>query len=142
MIDGAADNRRRQADRLRQCGIAPTHQRIEIACVLFEAGGHFTAEEVFSVLNQQQAGVSRATVYNTLNLFAERGLVKQLELGRGCIQYDTNMAPHHHVVNYADMTLVDIPAEAVRVLGLPELPLGTTLEGIEVVVRVHRDTRR
>lgn len=139
-VDGG--DRKRHADRLRDCGIAPTPQRVDIAAVLFGKGGHFTAEQVLATLNDWHSGVSRATVYNTLNLFAERGLLKPLVLGRDCVIYDTNISAHHHMVDVTDTTLVDIPSEAIRVTGLPELPEGTSLDGVEIVVRVHQNAVR
>ena len=140
--DAGGEERKRHAERLRNCGIAPTPQRIDVAAVLFENGGHFTAEQVLMTLNERQSGVSRATVYNTLNLFADRGLLRPLVLGRDCVLYDTNISVHHHMVDMTRTTLVDIPSDAIRVTGLPELPEGATLDGVEIVVRVHQNATR
>ena len=130
------EERKPHAERLRSCGIAPTPQRLDVAGVLFERGGHFTADQVFSTLNEQLRGVSRATVYNTLNLFADRGLLKSLVLERDCVLYDTNIAPHHHMVDPSRNLLVDIPGDAIKVAALPDLPAGTRLDGVEIIVRV------
>lgn len=140
--DADGGERKRHAERLRNCGIAPTPQRIDVAAVLFGKGGHFTAEQVLATLNDWRSGVSRATVYNTLNLFADRGLLKPLVLGRDCLIYDTNISAHHHMVDMTDTTLVDIPSDAIRVTGLPDLPEGTSLDGVEIVVRVHQNAMR
>lgn len=140
--DAGGEARKRHAERLRNSGIAPTPQRIDVAAVLFEKGGHFTAEQVLTTLNERQSGVSRATVYNTLNLFADRGLLKPLALGRDCVLYDTNISAHHHMVDVTNTTLVDIPSDAIRVTGLPDLPDGASLDGVEIVVRVHQNAAR
>ena len=84
------------AARLRTHGINPTSQRIEIAQALFLRCEHLSAEEVFALVNGESARVSKATVYNTLGLFAARGLIREVIADPARIFYDPNTAPHHH----------------------------------------------
>lgn len=56
-------------DRLRAHGIAPTHQRVEIANVQFSRGEHFSAEQILEAVNVRHSETSKATIYNTLKLF-------------------------------------------------------------------------
>ena len=65
-------------DLLLSQGIKPTSQRNDIAKVMLEKPQHLSAEEVLILVNKKGAYVSKATVYNTLNLFVEKGLIRQV----------------------------------------------------------------
>ena len=125
------------AARLRACEINPTSQRIEIAKVLFTRGEHLSAEDVFSLVNGESTLVSKATVYNTLGLFAECGLVREVIADPDRVFYDPNTAPHHHFYDTTTGKLMDIPQEQVQISALPALPDGMCMEGVEVIVRVR-----
>ena len=122
---------------LRARDINPTSQRIEIALLLFSRCEHLSAEEVFALVNGDAARVSKATVYNTLGLFAERGLIREVVADPTRVFYDPNTAPHHHFYDTSTGKLMDIPAEAVQIRTLPELPEGMRMEGVDVIVRVR-----
>jgi Fur family iron response transcriptional regulator len=129
---------------LRSHEINPTSQRIEIARALFLRSEHLSAEEIFSLVNSESARVSKATVYNTLGLFADRGLIREVVADPTRIFYDPNTAPHHHFYDTSTGKLMDIPAEDVRIHSLPALPDGMRMEGVDVIVRVCpnvQDTR-
>jgi Fur family iron response transcriptional regulator len=130
------------AEHLRRHRITPTHQRIEIAYALFERGAHLSADEILGLVNARHAETSKATVYNTLKLFLERGLVRELIVDPDRVFYDPNTAPHHHFYDVVTGALTDIPAEGVRVEGLPPLPPGTVAEGVDVIVRTRPDPAR
>ncbi len=123
---------------LRDHGINPTAQRVEIARELFSKKGHYSAEDVFTLVNNEQAQVSKATVYNTLGLFAEKGLIRQLIVDPTKVFYDPNMSPHHHFYDVVSGKLTDIDAQDVRITGLPPLPVGAQMEGVDVIVRMRR----
>ena len=122
---------------LRVHGINPTPQRAEIAGVLFAKAAHFTAERVYARVNTGAAQVSRATVYNTLGLFVERGLLRQVIVDPNKIFYDSNTDAHHHFYDIETGRLTDIDASRVHVAGLPDLPPGTELDGVDVIVRLR-----
>ena len=122
---------------LRARDINPTSQRIEIALLLFTRCEHLSAEEVFVLVNGDAARVSKATVYNTLGLFAERGLVREVIADPTRVFYDPNTAPHHHFYDTSTGKLMDIPVEEVQIRTLPELPEGMRMEGVDVIVRVR-----
>ena len=125
---------------LRAYGIMPTAQRIEIAEVLLRKTRHLSAEQVLEEL-RGQTPVSKATVYNSLKLSAERGLIRQVNLHSERVIYDSNTRPHHHFYNVDTGELTDIDPEHVRIEGLPSPPGGTVTEGVEIVIRVrHADT--
>jgi Fur family iron response transcriptional regulator len=118
-------------------GILPTPQRLEIANILLERPQHLSAEHIIEKLKSADSGVSKATVYNTLNLFAKRGLVKEVMVDPVRKFYDSTTHPHHHFYNVNSGELSDIPDEQVLFKGLPELPEGTERESIEVLIKVR-----
>jgi len=125
------------AARLQEYSINPTAQRVEIARVLFSRRTHLSAEDVFVLVNEQSSRVSKATVYNTLGLFAERGLIREVIADPARVFYDPNTAPHHHFYDTSTGRLTDIAADKVHVSGLPAVPEGMDVEGIDVIVRVR-----
>ena len=132
-----ATTREALAEALRRHGIAPTHQRIEIARVLFERRQHLSAEQILAAVNASEAETSKATVYNTLRLFLEKKLVRELIVDPTRIYYDPNTEPHHHFYDVVTGQLTDIPEEAVRIEGLPPLPPGTVADGVDVIIRTR-----
>ena len=130
-------DRQRLAQRLRQYGIAPTHQRMEIAQVLFERMQHLSADQILALVNARYAETSKATVYNTLRLFLENRLIRELIVDPNKVVYDTNTAQHHHIYNTATGQISDIPAADVRVVGLPPLPADLEAESVDIIVRIR-----
>jgi Fur family iron response transcriptional regulator len=118
-------------------GIYPTPQRVQIASLLLERPQHLSADDIIDRLRHQKKAVSKATVYNTLNLFAERGLVKEVTVDTERKFYDSTTHPHHHFYNVDSGELSDIPDESVKFSNLPELPEGTERESVEVLIRVR-----
>jgi Fur family iron response transcriptional regulator len=129
--------REQVAERLRSRGITPTHQRLEIAHVLFERQEHLSADQILALVNARHAESSKATVYNTLRLFLEKGLIRELIVDPSRVFYDPNTEPHHHFYDVVTGRLTDIPADAVQIAGLPALPPGTVADGVEVIIRTR-----
>jgi len=124
---------------LREHGINPTTQRVMITRVLFERGVHMAAEDIFRIVNADDNQVSKATVYNTLGLLAEKGAIRQVIADPTKVFYDPNTAPHHHLYDETSGELTDVDARGVSVIGLPPLPAGASLQGVDVIVRFrHR----
>ena len=122
-----------------QHGILPTPQRIEVAEILLSQPQHLSAEQIIDRLKSLNSGVSKATVYNTLNLFAERGIVKEIMVDPVRKFYDSTTTPHHHFYNLDTGELRDIGHDEVSFGELPDVPEGTTLDGVEVLVRVRQN---
>lgn len=122
---------------LRKHGIAPTHQRLEIANVLFSRCEHLAADRILTLVNERHAETSKATVYNTLNLFRDCGLIREVIVDPKRVFYDPNTQPHHHLYNLDTGEITDIPADDLAVSGLPELPPGMVTEGVDIVVRIR-----
>ena len=120
-----------------QFGILPTSQRMEIAAILLERPQHMSAEHIIDKLKGSGSKVSKATVYNSLNLFSKHGLVREVMVDPVRKFYDSTTHPHHHFYNVDSGELSDIPDEQVCFQDLPELPKGTERESIEVLIKVR-----
>ena len=118
-------------------GIRPTQQRIRVAQVLLAAPTHMTADQLLAALKQSPSRVSKATVYNTLKLFVDQGLARQIHTDPDRCVYDSSMAPHHHFQNVETGEMVDIQPEDLELARLPPLPADTEIESIDVVIRVR-----
>jgi len=118
-------------------GIMPTPQRLEVATILLEKPQHLSADQIIDRLRLSGSAVSKATVYNTLNLFSERGLVKEVMVDPIRKFYDSTTHPHHHFYNVDTGELSDIPDSMVNFQALPELPEGTRRESVEVLIKVR-----
>lgn len=125
------------ADKLRTHGINPTHQRIEIAYALFSRQEHLSADQVMAIVNERHSETSKATVYNTLNLFLGKGLIREVIVDPSKVFYDPNTSPHYHMYDVRSGRLTDIDAGEVRVTGLPPLPEGMMTEGMDIIIRVR-----
>jgi Fur family iron response transcriptional regulator len=126
------------ARRLAGFGIRPTAQRVRIAGLLLESPQHLSAEQILATLRAAGARVSKATVYNTLNLFAERGVIRQLSVDGARTWFDSNVEPHYHFHDMDTGALVDVPVPEVEFARLPALPEGMEMAGIDLVIRVRK----
>ena len=127
---------------LRDHGITPTQQRVEIGQILFGHPQHVSAEKVLEMVNDEYNTVSKATVYNTLGLFANKRLIREVIVDPTKLFYDTNLAPHHHIYYTDTGTLEDVHADKVKIEKLPNLPKGTHVEGVDVIIRVRKQPYR
>lgn len=126
------------SDRLRLCGVSLTLQRLVIARVLLSRPVHLTADQVWARAKELMPDVSRATVYNTLDLFERSGLLRRLIIDAEKVVFDSNTAPHHHLYDASTGEVIDIAPGELKVIGMPSLPADMELEDVDVVVRVRR----
>ena len=119
-------------------GIRPTQQRIRVAQVLLATPTHMTADQLLAALKQSPSRVSKATVYNTLKLFVDHGLARQIHLDPDRCVYDSTMVPHHHFQNVDTGEMLDIRPDDLEFAKLPPLPAGTEIDSVDVVIRVRR----
>jgi Fur family transcriptional regulator, iron response regulator len=124
-------------DVLRRHGISPTRQRLEIAYALFSRGEHISAEQVLAAVNDRRSETSKATVYNTLKLFLEKQLIREVIADPSRTFYDPNTEPHHHFYNIDTGELTDIDGAGIAIQGLPSLPEGMETEGVDIIVRIR-----
>ena len=123
---------------LERHGVRPTTQRLRIAEMLLDQPRHVTAEQILATLRQSPGRVSKATVYNTLKLFVDHGLLRPIHVDPERCVYDSMVAPHHHFQDLETGEMTDIPPDALSIAGMPPLPPGMELAGVEVVIRLRR----
>jgi Fur family iron response transcriptional regulator len=118
-------------------GVRPTGPRVEIAMLVLTRPCHFSAEQLLGNLRRAGAGVSKATVYNTLKLFSRKGLIREVAVDPQRLMYDSTTRPHHHFYNAETGELTDINPSDLRLSKMPILPKATEAESVEVVIRVR-----
>jgi Fur family iron response transcriptional regulator len=85
--------------------------------------------------------VSRATVYNTLNLFVDKGLLRELVLAEGKVVFDPKVERHHHFIDEQTGRIHDVPWDALSVARVDELS-GFEVHEYQVVLRGRRAPAR
>ena len=123
---------------LQEHDILPTQQRLLIARVLLERQQHLSADQVMQLVNGEDHLVSKATVYNTLGLFAKNGLIREVIVDPARVFYDSNTSSHHHFYNIDTGELTDIDSGSMEITELPVMPAGTIAAGIDIIIRVRR----
>jgi Fur family iron response transcriptional regulator len=123
--------------KLTESGITPTRQRVDIGQCLFVKDQHITAEQLREQVNEAFAEVSKATVYNTLGLFAAEGLLREVIVDPSKHVYDTNVEKHHHLYHIDTGRLQDIDPAEIMLSGLPDLDEGVEIEDVDIVIRVR-----
>jgi len=122
---------------LRETGIPATLQRVEIARVILSRHTHMSADQVYVAVLEAVPDMSRATVYNTLKLFREKKLVRELIVDPERVVFDSNTEPHYHLYNAERGTLIDVSADELKVVGMPKLPPDLQLDEVDVIIRVR-----
>lgn len=141
------------ADTLRAAGIQPSAQRLAVADYVLTTDQHPSADQVLARVQSRFPMLSRATVYNTLHLFVDKGILRELVLAEGRVVFDPRLEPHHHFIDDDTGAIEDVPWSAVRVgdvSGLTGYDIreymvvlrGRKLGGPRVAGRAARDKKR
>jgi Fur family iron response transcriptional regulator len=125
------------AQLLQSRGVFPTAQRVDVGLVILAKPQHLSAEQIIVQIRAGGSSVSKATVYNTLNIFCERGLLRTVDVDPTRQFYDSSIQAHHHFYNVDTGELTDIPLDAVSLNVNAALPPGTQQAGVDVVIRVR-----
>ena len=123
-----------EAALLEQRGIKPSAQRVAIAKYVLHTDVHPSADEVWTEVQRAFPMVSRATVYNTLNLFVEKGLLQELVLTEGRLVFDPNTSRHHHLIDERTGRIHDVPWHHVHVARVDEIA-GFDINDYQVLLR-------
>jgi Fur family transcriptional regulator, iron response regulator len=124
---------------LRDVGLRPTQQRVALARLLFSQGDcHFTAEMVYNEAEQSSLQVSLATVYNTLNMFAKLGLLREIGVDGTTTYFDTRTGDHHHFFIEGVGEIRDIPSTQIHIGKMSSIPEGYEISRIDLVVRLRK----
>jgi Fe2+ or Zn2+ uptake regulation protein len=122
---------------LRERGIQPSAQRVAVADYVLHTDEHPSADQVFAKVRKTFPMLSRATVYNTLNLFVEKHLLRELVLAEGRVVFDPKTDAHHHFIDESTGRIHDIPWQAVKVSHIDRLE-GYEVSEYQVVIRGRR----
>jgi Fur family iron response transcriptional regulator len=125
------------AQLLQSRGVFPTAQRVDVGLVILAKPQHLSAEQIIVQIRAGGSSVSKATVYNTLNIFCERGLLRTVDVDPTRQFYDSSIQAHHHFYNVDTGELTDIPLNSVSLNVNAALPPGTQQAGVDVVIRVR-----
>ena len=128
-------------ERLRKHGIQPSAQRLAVAAYVLDTQAHPSADQVFAEVRSRVPMISRATVYNTLNLFVRKRLLRQLVLSEGKVVFDPHIGPHHHFIDEATGTIHDVAWEALEVRNVEGLK-GLSVREYQVVLRGRKGRGR
>ncbi len=85
-------------DLLEEHNIRPSYQRIQVLGYLIDNHSHPTADMIFNDLQELTPAISRATVYNALKLFVQKGLVSTMMPDKFETRYDLLTSEHGHFV--------------------------------------------
>jgi len=102
---------------LRGRGYRLTPQRMMVVEALHEADRHVSAEEIYSQVKAKYPYANISTVYRTLDLLKELGLVTEIALGDGCVRFHpAEKGHHHHLVCQRCGRIIDLPESALTPL--------------------------
>ncbi|MBV9805155.1 MAG: transcriptional repressor [Solirubrobacterales bacterium] len=88
-----------------------TSQRLMILRALRRHVCHLTASQIYNAVREELPGTSAPTIYATLELLVELGLIRRLDVGLGVARYDARTDPHQHMVCRCCGTVEDLEGE-------------------------------
>ncbi len=127
-------------EKLRNSGLRPTKQRLQICEVLFgtEKTFHFTINDLAKMIKDQLNNkISLATVYNTVHAFEKKGYLKQIPINSSQTYFDTNISDHHHFYDLTEEKLIDLENCDVGPINIRKKILGKKIKSIEVLVKLE-----
>lgn len=131
--------RKDPSEMLRDHGIQPSAQRVAVAEYVLRTLEHPSADLVWKRVRDQFPWISRATVYNTLNLFVDKGLLRRLTFAEDSVVFDPRTDTHHHFIDDETGEIHDIPWEKVQVCNIESLR-GYEVSDYQVVMHGTRTT--
>ncbi len=127
-------------EKLRNSGLRPTKQRLQICELLFdtEKTFHFTINELNQKIKDKiDNKISLATIYNTVHAFEKKGYLKQIPVNSNQTYFDTNITDHHHFYNLKDGKLIDLEKSDVGPINIKKKIDGKKIKSIEVLVKLE-----
>ena len=127
-------------EKLRNSGLRPTKQRLQICEVLFDAEKtfHFTINDLVKKINKQSNNkISLATVYNTVHAFEKKGYLKQIPINSSQTYFDTNISDHHHFYDLKEEKLIDLDNSDVGPINILKKINGKKIKSVEVLVKLE-----
>ena len=127
-------------EKLRNSGLRPTKQRLQICEVLFnsEKTFHFTINDLDQKIKKQISGkISLATIYNTIHAFEKKGYLKQIPINSNQTYFDTNISDHHHFYDLKEEKLIDLENADVGPINILKKINGKKIKSVEVLVKLE-----
>ena len=127
-------------EKLRNSGLRPTKQRLQICEVLFdtERTFHFTINDLANkIKNQLNNKISLATIYNTVHAFEKKGYLKQISINSNQTYFDTNITDHHHFYDLKEEKLIDLENSDVGPINILKNIEGKKIKSVEVLVKLE-----
>ena len=127
-------------DKLRNSGLRPTKQRLQICEVLFdtEKTFHFTINELsLKIKKQIDNKISLATIYNTVRAFEKKGYLKQIPINSNETYFDTNVSDHHHFYDLKKEKLIDLENADVGPIDIKRKIDGKKIKSVEILVKLE-----
>jgi len=100
--------------KLREKGFKVTPQRLSICEFILSSKEHPTVDQVYQVVKRKHPTLSLATVYQTLHLLTESGMLQELGFSDGISRYEPNNSPHINIVCKSCGKIQDYESESVR----------------------------
>lgn len=116
-------------------GLSVTTQRLKLGEIVFSTHGHFTADELAARVRKAGLRIGRVTVYRTLNLMVDAGLVEERSFQRGRMHYEHTVghAHHDHMVCLSCGRIIEFESEAIE----REQQLAAARQGFAVLHHSH-----
>ena len=108
------------ADTCREKGLKATHQRMEVFRELVSSEAHPDAEAVYQKVRLRVPAISRDTVYRTLSMLEDHGLIRKAEALSGSTRFDANTDRHHHFICTVCGAIKDFSSQALNDLPIPK----------------------
>jgi Fur family iron response transcriptional regulator len=127
-------------EKLRDSGLRPTKQRLQICEVLFETEKtfHFTINDLANKIKKQlNSKISLATVYNTVHSFEKKGYLKQIPINSNQTYFDTNVSNHHHFYDLKEEQLIDLEDADIGPINIKKKIEGKKIKSVEVLVKLE-----
>ena len=127
-------------EKLRNSGLRPTKQRLQICEVLFDSEStfHFTINELnLKIKKQIDNRISLATIYNTVHAFEKKGYLKQIPINSNETYFDTNVSDHHHFYDLKKEKLIDLENADVGPIDIKRKIDGKKIKSVEILVKLE-----
>ena len=127
-------------EKLRNSGLRPTKQRLEICEVLFDTQKtfHFTINDLSNKIRKySKSKISLATIYNTVHAFEKKGYLKKIPINSSQTYFDTNISEHHHFYDLKEEKLIDLEKSDVGPINIFKKIDGKKIKSVEVLVKIE-----
>ena len=131
-------------EKLREVGLRPTKQRLNMCEVLFnrEKTFHFTINDLVKMISEKMnEKISLATVYNTVHAFEKKGYLKEISIDSHKSYFDTNTSAHHHFFDEDTHQLIDCDESDIDKINIRKNITGKKINSVEVLVRIASDNQ-